>query len=111
MPNVVQKEGDPSTSTATTAGMPNEVIPPVAGAPTYGAAKRYHSILRDFMAYTNEAGHYPERHMFTNAELSEITPDQIIRYFKYKLYGDGDVDVSDKPLSGSHHTLGKKPSI
>ena len=36
-----------------------------------------------------------------------ITPDEIIRYFKFKLYGDGDVDISDKPLTGSHHTLGK----
>lgn len=99
MPNL-QKEGDPSPSTG---------IPPAAGAPTYGAAKRYHSILRDFMAYTNQVELYSDRHMFTNEELSEITPDQIIRYFKYKLYGDGDVNVSDKPLSGSHHTLGKKP--
>ena len=99
MPNL-QKEGDPSPSTG---------IPPAAGAPTYGAAKRYHSILRDFMAYTNQVELYSDRHMFTNEELSAITPDQIIRYFKYKLYGDGDVNVSDKPLSGSHHTLGKKP--
>jgi len=100
MPNL-QKEGDPSPSSATkTAG-----TPAAAGAPTYGAKKRYHSILRDFMAYTNEVEVYPDRHMFTNEELSAITPGQIIRYFKYKLYGDGDVNVSDKPLSGSHHTL------
>ncbi len=63
------------------------------------------------MAYTNQVELYSDRHMFTNEELSAITPDQIIRYFKYKLYGDGDVNVSDKPLSGSHHTLGKKPIL
>lgn len=59
------------------------------------------------MAYTNETGHYPVGHVFTDTELSNITPDEIIRYFKFKLYGDGDVDISDKPLTGSHHTLGK----
>ena len=73
----------------------------------FGAAKRYQTILREFMAYTNETGHYPVGHVFTDTELSNITPDEIIRYMKFKLYGDGDVDISDKPLTGSHHTLGK----
>ena len=93
MPNVAQK---PSASTAD-----------AAAAPTFGVAKRYQSILRDFMAYTQESGPYLEGHEFTDTELSGITPEEIIRYFKFKLYGDGDVDVSDTPLSGSHHTLGK----
>jgi len=69
------------------------------------AAKRYHTILRDFMAYTHQAGFYNEGHAFSSTELALITPEQIIRYFKFKLYGDGDVDVSGQPLSGSHHTL------
>lgn len=92
MPNVAQK---PSASTDD-----------AAAAPTSGAAaKRYQSILRDFMAYTQESGPYLEGHEFTDTELSGITPEEIIRFFKFKLYGDGDVNVSDKPLSGSHHTL------
>jgi hypothetical protein len=96
MPNIVPKQqGDQAAAAAATAASD-----PVT--------KRYHAILRDFMAYTNQTGLYPEGHVFTDTELSEITPEQIIRYFTFKLYGDGDAKKpSVKPRSGSHHTLGK----
>ena len=29
---------------------------------------------------------------FTDAELNSITPNDIVRYFKFKVYGDADVD-------------------
>ena len=54
---------------------------------------------------------YQEGHTFADAELLEITPDHIIRYFTMKLYGDGDVVPQGKPLKGSHHTLGKSHAI
>eukprot|EP00986_Skeletonema_menzelii_P004596 scaffold1572_cov141-Skeletonema_menzelii.AAC.11 len=75
--------------------------------PLTPVAKRYSTILRDFMAYQNQSTMYPEDHTFTEEELSEVTPDHIIRYFTMKLYGDGDAIPSGKPIKGSHHTLGK----
>lgn len=62
------------------------------------------------MAYKNQAPFYPEGHTFTEEELLEITPDHVIRYFTMKLYGDVVPEGSipeDKPIRGSHHTLGK----
>jgi len=89
------------------------VLAPTTTTPSNApAAKRYHTILRDFMAYINHTESYPcqpytEGHTFTDTELSAVTPEHVIRYFAYKLYGDGGVSASDKPLTGSHHTLGK----
>mmetsp|Transcript_7244 Transcript_7244/g.10712 ORF Transcript_7244/g.10712 Transcript_7244/m.10712 type:complete len:114 (-) Transcript_7244:1088-1429(-) len=98
MPNVVHKPKEAEQATDDAAAVPKKQK-------DNPAAKRYHTILRDFMAYTHQAGFYNEGHAFSSTELALITPEQIIRYFKFKLYGDGDVDVSGQPLSGSHHTL------
>lgn len=96
MPNVVPKEGE--TGAAAAASSPAK------------PHKRYGSILRDFMSYTNQrtmAEPYLESHVFSDEELMKITPDHIIKYFSFKLYGDGDTTNPDKPPNGSHHTLGK----
>lgn len=67
------------------------------------AAKRYESVMRDFMSYIGETTEfYPEGHTFTDTELSEVTPDNIVRYFTFKLYGDGDVNPSESKLFYSH---------
>eukprot|EP00574_Skeletonema_japonicum_P005526 CAMPEP_0201727806 /NCGR_PEP_ID=MMETSP0593-20130828/13740_1 /ASSEMBLY_ACC=CAM_ASM_000672 /TAXON_ID=267983 /ORGANISM="Skeletonema japonicum, Strain CCMP2506" /LENGTH=619 /DNA_ID=CAMNT_0048219735 /DNA_START=67 /DNA_END=1926 /DNA_ORIENTATION=+ len=91
------KQGDPAAAPPTDESKQQQVTTPVA--------KRYNTILRDFMAYQNQSTMYPEGHTFTEGELLEITPDHIIRYFTMKLYGDGDVIPSGKPIKGSHHTL------
>lgn len=111
MPIIVPKQkeaGDPAAASpqqgdstaATTAVESKQAV-------TTPVSKRYNTILRDFMAYQNQSHIYPEGHTFTEEELLEITPDHIIRYFTMKLYGDGDVIPSGKPIKGSHHTLGK----
>lgn len=106
MPNIVPKQTVADAAAATTDD--GSTTAEVAVAPTTPnpASKRYHSILRDFMGYTNSES-YPEGHTFTDTELSELSPDNIIRFFTFKLYGDGDVNPSEKLLSGSHHTIGK----
>ncbi len=103
MPNVVPKEGETGAAAAAAASSPAKPL-------NTSAAKRYGSILRDFMQYTNQrtmAQPYLESHVFSDEELMKITPDHIIKYFSFKLYGDGDTTNPDKPPNGSHHTLGK----
>ncbi|KAL7430332.1 hypothetical protein ACHAXM_002140 [Skeletonema potamos] len=110
---IVPRQGSQVAAAAAPAPAPDEaaVLAPTTTTPSNAsAAKRYHTILRDFMAYINHTESYPcqpytEGHTFTDTELSAVTPEHVIRYFAYKLYGDGGVSASDKPLTGSHHTL------
>ena len=74
------------------------------------AVRRYGQIMRDFMAYTFRDGMKyveAEDHVFTDEELGAVLPEHIVRFFKYKLYGDGDIDETKKSVKGSHHTIGK----
>ena len=109
MPIIIpkQKEGDAASPASTDE---SKAIAAAAAAATKPSPvpKRYNTILRDFMAYHHQTTMYQEGHTFADAELLEITPDHIIRYFTMKLYGDGDVIPAGKPIKGSHHTLGKR---
>lgn len=103
MPNVVPKEGETGAAAAAASS-------PAKPLNTSANKKRYGSILRDFMQYTNQrtmAQPYLGSHVFSDEELMKITPDHIIKYFRFRLYGDGDTTNPDKPPNGSHHTLGK----
>ncbi|KAK1740746.1 hypothetical protein QTG54_008841 [Skeletonema marinoi] len=104
MPIIIpkQKEGDAASPASTDE---SKAIAAAAAAKPSPVPKRYNTILRDFMAYHHQTTMYQEGHTFADAELLEITPDHIIRYFTMKLYGDGDVVPQGKPLKGSHHTL------
>ena len=106
MPNAVEQQG--AAAAADGGAEAPKTSPAKSPNP---AAKRYHTILRDFMAYTNQAV-YSESHTFSDEELLKITPDHLIRYFSFKLYGDEyttnpDPNTTEKPRNGSHHTLGK----
>ena len=58
-----------------------------------------------FMRFRDEA-EYNNDHQFTDAELNAITPNCILRYFKFKAYGNPEANAGlQYPTFGRHSSL------
>ena len=58
-----------------------------------------------FMRFRDEA-EYNNDHQFTDAELNAITPNCILRYFKFKAYGNPEANPGlQYPTFGRHSSL------
>jgi len=83
---------DPAFST----GNPSSPIPPTP---------RYHTIVRELMAYTrNRATPYPKDHVFSDEDLESLRPTDICRWMSKKVYGVAD-PVSGAILTGKANSL------
>lgn len=115
MPNVIGNQGAGAAAAAASIAAAAGAVPPTTGAdvetvtsPTLSTsvARRYNTILRDFMSFTFSTEPYPDG-QYPDNELLKVQPEHIIRYFKMKLYGNADAEPTTGPISGSHHTLGE----
>ena len=65
-------------------------------------AQIYHRVLVKFMRY-QDGVEYEFSHHFTQDKLREITPDDILRYFKFETYNNPNANpYVDKPLRRSN---------
>ena len=57
----------------------------------------YHAVLRKFMSW-NDGIDYEKTRRFTQEELLTITPQLIVRWFKWRVYGSPDADPYTDPI-------------
>jgi len=60
----------------------------------------YRSCLRHFLSYIDDV-EYSDDHIFSQERLREVTPNDVIRWFNYRLYG------TDDPVPGEEDTCPK----
>ena len=59
--------------------------------------EKYHDEMRKLMSFLNGGRKYEPGHTWTNEELLAITPEDILRYMKIKIYGDEDANPDEDP--------------
>lgn len=73
--------------------------------------QRYHRVLVYFMRYRDQV-EYEFGHEFARDDLAAIVPNDLIRYFKFRLYGNPEADTDvEKPKCRSNAVKGWKKSI
>ena len=74
-------------------------------------AQTYHRVLVYFMRYRDQV-EYEFGHQFTTEQLAAVVPNDLIRYFKFRLYGNPDADTDiEKPKCRSNALKSWKKSI
>ena len=67
-------------------------------------ANRYRRVLVAFMSYRDDA-EYDRDYEFTQAELAQVTADDVARYMNQKVYGTPTPMENDRPTLGRSNTL------
>ena len=67
--------------------------------------KSYRSCLKAFMVFKN-GQEYNDTHVFTEAELLEVVPEDIYRYFKHRAYGNAEANEDqDNPTEARSNAI------
>ena len=66
--------------------------------------EQYRPSLIKFMSF-KDGRNYPKDHEFSTEELSSITPQQIVRFMKLKVYGTPDPPHDANPTNGRSSSL------
>lgn len=65
----------------------------------------YRAVLVAFFSHKDQA-EYGQDHVFSDEVLASLTPDDIVKYLKYKAYGNPDANVAtDTPTEGRSSAL------
>eukprot|EP00984_Skeletonema_dohrnii_P025522 scaffold14697_cov128-Skeletonema_dohrnii-CCMP3373.AAC.1 len=76
--------------------------------PGASTTQRYHRVLVYFMRYHDQV-EYEFGHEFTREDLAAVVPNDLIRYFKFRLYDNPDADTDiEKPKCRSNVLKGWK---
>ena len=67
--------------------------------------KKYRVQLNSFMSFRNGGIVYPNTHRFTDDELLLITPEEVVRYFAFKVYGTADPTPDMRPTQGRSNSI------
>ena len=67
--------------------------------------KKYRVQLNSFMSFRNGGIAYPNTHRFTDDELLLITPEEVVRYFAFKVYGTADPTPDMRPTQGRSNSI------
>lgn len=73
-------------------------------APPPNAKPEYYPILVAFMSFRDNAV-YTKATIFTDVQLDSITPEELVRYFCLKVYGDPDPHENANPTEGRSSSL------
>jgi hypothetical protein len=68
------------------------------------AADKYKNILVAFMSH-EDGVEYDKHHVFVQQELSNITPDDLVRWMCLKAYGTAVPAEGDNPIHGRSSSL------
>lgn len=84
---------------------------PTQTMPGASTTQRYHRVLVYFMRYRDQV-EYEFGHEFAREDLAAVVPNDLIRYFKFRLYDNPDADTDiEKPKCRSNALKGWNKSI
>jgi hypothetical protein len=66
--------------------------------------KSYRMVLNAFMSFCDGI-QYTNTHVFSDDDLLEITPEQLVKYFCFKVYGVAEPTPEMRPTQGRSNTI------
>jgi hypothetical protein len=66
--------------------------------------KSYRMVLNAFMSF-RDGVQYTNTHLFSDDDLLEITPEELVKYFCFKVYGVAEPTPEMRPTQGRSNTI------